>query len=328
MLFRSYRQARAEGAQPELLLALNTLAICQGTSGSYIESVATAIDAFRLATKLADAEGAAHALTTLAGSSNYILDTADVAMKMLDHCLARGAALGDKSLEVRVRNARAVNLGLMNRFAEADEEFNQALALIDRSDGTTPASLIVGNIAHFHVKKAALAVAGSRPELLATAGKSIDVALEGAVREQNIGAEVRAYFNRGLLYLQVDDPRNALKLFAKSLELAEPLNLKSRVIDTYIEIGVAHVALEQFEEAAAAYDAAFKEADSQRPSKQLTVALEGLAAVYDKMELPRKAAHSRSMVKHERAEFERESQHARSELTSFWREIERTVGVS
>ena len=69
----AYRLARQESPDAELE-ALNALAMCQGGNGSFIESIATSIDAFSLARQHAHRRGAAYALNTMAGSASFILD--------------------------------------------------------------------------------------------------------------------------------------------------------------------------------------------------------------------------------------------------------------
>jgi tetratricopeptide (TPR) repeat protein len=318
---RAYRQARAEGTQSGLLLALNALALCQSTNGAYIEAVATAIDAFRLASQLGDGKAAVDALTTLAGASNFILATSDVAMQMLDRCLERAIALGDSTLEVRVRNVRGVNYAQAGRFEEAEAEYLAAIAMMSLTEGTTPPALVIGNLANLAVKRAAAAPESERAALSATAEARIEEAMAIAIKEHSKEAEVRIYYNRGLFRMHEGRYEEAIESFKRGLDLAILLNHKSRIIDSYIEMGSAYMALGQYDEAVAAFEAAYTQADAQRPSRQLQVACERLAIVYDQLDRSREAAHTRAVFEREKAEFERESVHARRELTSFWQEI-------
>ncbi len=324
----AYRQARREAEPAGLLLALNTLAICQSTNGSYIEAVATAIDAFHLAKRLDDPLGIAHALTTLAGAAHNILDSNEIALNMLEHSLALAVRLKDISLEVRVRNARGVQLGQLKRFDEAEAEYRRALALTGESDGTTPSCLIIGNIANLAVKHvvATPAEAEGRAALIATAQQRVTDAMECALLEKASSAEVRAHFNLGVLCVQRGEYEEALRSLRKTIEVAERFHLVSRIVDAHIEMGAAYMALGRADDAVESYEIAYREAGALRPTPQLAVACERITSVYADAGRTGEANRSREVAERERAEYERERAQERRELARFWQEVEQQGG--
>ena len=152
ILWAALRQARAAYARvarssntDDKIIGLNCLALCQASHGSYIEAIATAMDAFSLAQSVGDELQQAHALTTLAGAGTFVLDTIDASRNMLDRCIAIAKSHRDVALEVRDRSIRGVVLGNLLRFDEAQIDFEWASARIAEAGAMTWLLLVQGN---------------------------------------------------------------------------------------------------------------------------------------------------------------------------------------
>ncbi|MEO8384319.1 MAG: hypothetical protein ABI583_03680 [Betaproteobacteria bacterium] len=318
---QAYRQARAIGTDEALLEGLNALAICQATSGCYIESVACAIDAFRLARRIGNRLGTLNALTTLIGASNHLLDTGGATLSMVDRTILAVTELDDLALVVRLRNLRGVILGALGRFSEGTAELSLALSLSQRSDRTTPASMIVGNLANLAVREFNNVEQAQRAALVKNAESRITDALAIAHNEKSAEAEIRAWFNSGLFRAGQNELILARDAFQRSLGLALQLKHLARAIDAKVELGSVFARLLQYEEAIHVFETAFVDADATRPSKQLHVASEQLEKIYRLLGRNREATASAETALRERKEYDRERENAARELRSFWLEI-------
>lgn len=312
-----------EGGDPALRRkALNTVAICQGAHGQFIEAVADAIDAFTLSRQAGDALEATHALATLAAAASFILDTLDTSMRMLDRCLDASLQLGDIPLEVRVRNVRGILLGTLKRFGEAEREFAAAMALVDRAGENTRPAMLAGNIAALSVKQARAADEAGQPHYWAIALTRIQEALDIAVNDANADVESRAYYALGDVRMQQGEGAAALAAFAKSMDLAKSVGQRARVIDALVERGKLFSAALDWESARKEFQAAFDEADAQRPTIQTATAAEHLGVVCEWLGDAKGALGWIARAGVERELYERESAQARRQLEIFWREIE------
>jgi len=222
---------------------------------------------------------------------------------------------------VRMRNLRGVILGYLGRFDESDEELSRALVDSAHADRSTPPSLIIGNLANLAVRRVQAEKAAGREVAVANAEKRISEALAISLSEKSAEAEIRAWYNCGLLRAAQADWVSARDAFRRSLEIALVQRHRSRVIDARIELGIAENKLEKFEAAIVTFDTAYTEADAARPSKQLHVACQQLADIYETLGRHREAAHARAKAERERAEYERERENAGRELRMFWQEI-------
>jgi tetratricopeptide (TPR) repeat protein len=319
---QAYRQARSIGTPEALLEGLNALALCQATSGCYIESVACAIDAFRLARQHNNRFGALYALTSLFAASNHLLETGGATLTMVDRAIVAASKLGDPALVVRLRNLRGVILGSLNRFDEGEKELLLALSEGQKADRTTPASMIVGNLANLAARQAVFATAELRESAVRNAERRFADALEIAVAEKSAEAEIRAWFNCGLLRAGQDDLPSACEAFQRSIDLALKLKHQARAIDGRIELGGVLARMSRCDEAIQALELAFADADAMRPSKQLSAASDQLAAIYRVLGRERESANAKVTAERERAEFQRERENAGRELRMFWREFD------
>ncbi|MBP8119827.1 MAG: tetratricopeptide repeat protein [Burkholderiales bacterium] len=321
---QAYRLARQESQVAELE-ALNALAMCQGANGSFIESIATSIDAFRLARQTRHRSGAAYALTTMAGGASFILDADQVVLDMLGVCRAEAAALDDPVLMVRVLNTFGLVYGNLQRFDDADSQYDLGVQLVHDSPGragmVTPAYLMAGNKAFLSVLRAKAAQLDQRDETQADADRRIAYVLDIANSEANIDAQARALFCLGQLRSLQARYDEALAAFAATLERAHLVRQSPRLIDTYIETSKVHAAQEQYDPALEALEQAFEIADANRPTNKVYVSCEGMEVMYRSVGRLREAAHYRAKTVRERDAFIRENELAMRDLNAFWRTV-------
>lgn len=321
----AFRLAQSESEPASSLEALNTIAICQAAHVAFIQAVATAIDAFELARKLEDRAAMAQALTTLAGAAGFILDTLDVTLAMLARCLDYALAANDVALEVRVRNIRGVMLGNLKRCDEADREFAIALIKVDQAGENTPRTLVMGNHAHVAVKRARDVADRERPAIWAEAEARIDAALTVAHRAANIDAESRIYYSLGELRLQQRRYEEAADAYNHSMRLLHRLKQRSRIIECWIDIARIRIGQQHLFEALSALHSAQREAEADRPTRQISRACTMLAEVYRQLGILDEAERHERLAQAEHADFQRESEQARRQLQSFWHAMEPTA---
>ena len=312
---KAHRRAREEGEPHGVLLALNTVAICLSGRGNHVLALATALDAYHLGVQIGWRAQAAHALLTLAASSYDLFESPDRrSIGIVRRCLTEAIELPDASLEVRTRNVLAVMLGWRKRFAESFAELERAIARVPASDGTTPRSLLAGNVAHLAVRKAAAAKGSSQAEAWDYAEEHLAHALAMALAGRSAGDELRAFYNRGWLRHLQGRNEEALADYGHALAIAGKLRNSARVADIQIGMGDAWLAMARATEAAEAYEAAYAVADEIRPARQLHDACERLGRVLRQQGAERAAKHAGAMAERERAVYERERAHAGSQL--------------
>jgi len=320
----AYRLSRQESPEAELE-ALNALALCQGGNGSFIESIATSIDAFTLARQRGNRGGAAFALCTMAGSSSFILDANIVVLDMLQVCRDEANALDDAVLKVRIHNTFGLVYGNLKRFDEADDEYDLGIALVNISERraglVTPAYLMSGNKAFLSVQRARAAAPEKFSELAADADRRIHYVLGIATAEQNIDAEARAFFCLGQLRGLEGQREEALTAFAEALTRATLIRHNPRLIDTNIEISKVYSAAAAYDNALEALEAAYEIADANRPTSKVAITCEGMAAMYASLGRDREAMHYEARAARERENFERENEHAVRDLKAFWQTV-------
>ena len=320
----AYRMARQESPDAEIE-ALNTLGLCQSANGSFIESIATAIDTIGLARQHSHRRGAAYALTTMAGAASYILDANNVVLEMLTVCRAEVDALGDLALKVRIHNTFGLAYGNLLRFDDADREYDQGIGLVSAAQGRaaliTPAYLMMGNKAFLSVQRAMRATPEDLPLLEADAERCIQEVLGIAATEKNIDAEARALFCLGQLRALQARHAEAIDAFGDALTRAAHIRHNPRLIDTNIEISKSYAAIGQFENALEALEAAYDIADANRPTGKVATACEAMAGMYSNLGREREASHYRAKTEREREAFRRDNEHALRDLNAFWRSI-------
>lgn len=315
---QAWQLAKEEGTPTAKLSALNTLAICQTVHGAFIEAIATAMDAFQIGQRLGARIETIHALTTLAGATAFVFETFDTALQALDFCLEFAETLNDQPLEIRIHAIRGVMLGNQKRFEEAEHEFATAMRFIAYADANTPPSLVAGNWASLYAKRARNAPATQRAVLIAAAEAKTAEALAIARQENNRDAEIRMFYNLGDLRYLHGDMCGARTLFLRVLELLGPRGQKTRIIDTHVEIGRTYAAEGQLAAALTSYQAAYREASTNRPSIQLEAVCNRMAEIYDQQGLHDEAEQQRTYAARERADFQREYENIRRQLERFW----------
>ena len=320
---QAYRLARRESPQAELE-ALNASALCQAANGCFIEAIASAIDAIRLARQHSNQRAAIEALITMAGAASFILEANSVVLEMLTVCRAEADALVDKSLQVRIHNTFGLIYGNLLRFDDADREYDEGIALVGSADKRakmlTPAYLMSGNRAYLSVQRARAATPENFGPLAAEAESRIRQVLGIANTEMNIDAEARAFFCLGQLLTLRHQNVEALQAFGEALTRATQIRHHPRLIDTNIEISKLHASALQFEFALEAMEAAFEFADASRPTAKVAIACEGIAAMYEKLGRQRETAHYHAKALREREAFERDNEYALRDLNCFWRQ--------
>ena len=321
---QAYRRAEAEGDEAALLAALNAVAICQSSNGAHINALGTAIDAYRLAVRLGDRKGAAHAGLSLASAAHDVFDSpAPESLMTIHRSVHEALTLGDASLQARAQNILGVSLVRSGELALAFDAFERALALLPATDGTTPAALLLGNIAHLAVRVAEAAPSPERrSQAVADAHRRIDVALARAVADNAIGAELRVHYNRGRLLRVEGRLDEALAGYSRALEIARRIKNRSRIADINIGIGQAFTAMGRHAEAVSAYEAAYAVADDIRPARQLQDACERRALACESAGDAPGAARAREQAARERAFYDRERSHALGELERILKEME------
>ncbi|HEX4857679.1 MAG TPA: tetratricopeptide repeat protein [Usitatibacteraceae bacterium] len=325
----AYRMARAEGLHAQQW-ALNALALVQGAHGMFIESVATSIDAFKLAQELGERAGSMHALVTMSGAASFILETDEVSIAMLAIGTREAKALGDVALQVRIDNTLGILHLNRREFAEADAAYDRALAAVGPSDSRaalfTPDYLIAGNQTFMHIRRAIQTLPPEHDEVcqraLARILRAIDVAREHA----NVDAEARALFGLGMLQAHLGQTDQALAAFVETVSIAQRIHHAPRLVDTYIEMAGVHATLGDLKAALSAYDDAFEIADAHRPTSKLSRICEGIADVYAGLGMAREASHFQAKAQHERDVFSRENDHAMRDIKAFWERLEASAG--
>ena len=312
------RTARRAEDDASMLEALNTLAICQAAHGAFIEAVANGIDAFHLARGRNDRLGMAHALTTLAGASGFILDSLEPAVELLGRCLEMALALGDSALAVRIRNIRGILLGNLKRFEEAERDFDAALASIGEAGPNTPHSLVACNLAALMAKAARVAGGEEREALWRRGEELTDSAFELARRDGNIEAQSRMHFNRGDLAIQKGQVERGLREFETSHEIGYRLRHRARVVDTQLHIGQILESRGELEPALKIFGAAHLEAEGLRPTRILADVTERMAAIHERLGNAQAAARMRAVAGEEAAEYERASRVSRHDLLALY----------
>jgi tetratricopeptide (TPR) repeat protein len=262
------------------IIGLNCLALCQASHGSYIEAIATAMDVFALAQGEGDELQQAYALTTLAGAANFVLDTIDASHKMLDRCIDIAQTHGDIALEVRGRSIRGMVLGTLQRFDEANHDFEWATQHISQAGVMTPLRLVEGNWAQMFLKRAKIRQGEAREADWAAAETRILRVLADNEASDDIEAQSRLHSSVGDLRLHQGRREEAIHAYTRSLALG----VKVRNIGSIVraQMDLAHMALAsgEFSLALSQFDAAYMSAETIRPSSQLAAACRGAAQAW------------------------------------------------
>lgn len=137
--------ARASGDDAMVRRGLNTVAVCQNAASRFIEAIAAATDAYHLSIEAGDLRECTNALATLVGMTGFLYPLPDAGISILDECLANALQIGDRAIEARVRMFRAMRLGGLGRFEEADAEFATLMTLAGQHDIKMPNSMLALN---------------------------------------------------------------------------------------------------------------------------------------------------------------------------------------
>lgn len=311
----AHKRARDEGEPHGLLLALNAVAICLSGRGAHVLALATAMDAYKLGREIGWKAQTAHALLTLAASSYDLFESPDRrSIGIVRRCLAEALELPDASLEVRARNVLGIMLAWRKRFGEALAELDRAVARVPASDGSTPVSLLSGNLANLAVRRADSARGEALPAAREEAEGRLREALLLALAGESPGDELRVYYNRGWLRRQQGRFDEAIADYGLALRLARRLKNPARIADIQIGIGDTWLAADRPGDAAEAFEAAHAVGDDIRPARQLLDACERLERALSLKGDARAARHAAAVADRERKVYERERAHARAEL--------------
>ena len=314
----AYHRAQAGGVESDLLVALNSIALCQVVSGAYIEAMATGIDAHRLAVRMSDRRAMLQALTTIVTASLFILETSSILHGTLDRCLAEAKSLGDATLEMQVRNGRGIMLLKQQQFEASIAEIALARELIAGADGSMPAAILAANIAGVRMRKAGAARPEARAALQEEAEAAIRAALLEATRVGNREAISRSHFALAGLFQQRGQYPPALDALNDSCALADALRHSYRKTGILLERGRIYIATQNYGLALEAFDAAHMEAQSRLPCKDLSTASDYLAKVHESLGNRRAADKARLRANEESAHFKRECMAAQLEVAHLW----------
>jgi tetratricopeptide (TPR) repeat protein len=324
------RQARAAYARVarssnvgDKIIGLNCLALCQASHSAYIEAIATAMDAFALAQGEGDELQQAHALTTLAGAANFVLDTIDASHNMLDRCIGIAQAHGDIALEVRGRSIRGVVLGNLMRFDEAEIDFEWATAHIAQAGAMTPLLLVQGNWAQLYLKRAKNAHGDAQQAHWALAETRILNAISATEATGDVEAQSRLHSSIGDLRRQQGRITEAIDAYSRSQVLGFKTRNTGRIVGSQMDIGHIALANGQFGQAISQFDAAYVLADSIRPSSQLAAACRGAVQAWgldDSVAAEVRAAkihHYQTLAAVEDEKFNQARKHTKKALEAF-----------
>jgi tetratricopeptide (TPR) repeat protein len=322
MATEAYRRAKAEGPPGDLLTALNAVAICQASTGSHINALGTAIDAYRLAVELQDRNGRLHAMLSFAFAAIDIFRVPGPEyLAIIRRCRDEAAAMRDASLQARAENTLGAAHMIGGHFVLGREAYQRALGLLPATDGSTPESLLLGNLANVAVRMREKAPRDERAHRTTEAQRLVDAALACAVETGAVGAELLAHANGGWLLQLEGRHEEALEHFRRALALARRCKHHTHVAVANMQIGDSCMALGRDAEAVAAYEAALAVADNIRPDRVLQDVCNRLADARHRMGDADGAAQAFVRAAEESVRFQRERSHVGVTLRRFLREI-------
>ncbi|MBL8520876.1 MAG: hypothetical protein JNK75_09395 [Betaproteobacteria bacterium] len=323
---QALRMARDEG-EGATLQALNTLALVQGVSGRYIESMASSVDAFNMAHQAGNRSGALHAAATMGANGTFILDAGPALGELLEYCAGEAAALGDDVLKARIHNTRGLHYQTSGHLDLAKASFEAALAIVgdplSRAAMYTPRLLVLSNLAFLGVERARRAEPGEQARLRAQARQAVDTVVALAVDSGNLDAVGRARFGLATLHADAGHAVEALGEFERVLECALAIGQTPQQVDARIAIAQAEFALARPDAAIATLAQAFETAETMRPTRQIATICDLQAEMYGRLGRPREAAHHRAIAERERAIHLKENEHVRNMFLDFCSRLQR-----
>jgi tetratricopeptide (TPR) repeat protein len=329
LAFKARKLARQRGSVHDELLALNAGAICQRLRGDVISAVAAAVDAHTLANKVGDRAMLCHALCTI-GSSAFALDTLDESARLLERCVEEAVAIGDPQLEIRVRDELGVVLGDMQKFDLAQAEFDRALKLVEQHNEHRLRARLLMRIGNLHKKRASAAQKAGREEEAEESRRRCEHwahrALEAAKGESAAYLRLNVLSMLGQLEIGRGDERAALEWLHQSLGLAQRTSRRAPIPHLLTEIGRLHEARGDPDEARTAYEEAFAEAGSMRPTWRLAEIGFLLADLEERCDNPDTAAKWREIAETEQAQFEISRKQAKQQMAEMRKKLGSSVG--
>ncbi len=318
-----YRRTKSGENAVGRFSALDSMALVLSMKGAYIESQATAIDAYRIAIGLQDKARALHALTTVAHASAFIMGSSPFLFELLDRCLVEATAIADATLLMHVRNTRALLLVRQGKFDAALAEIDIVLALLPRTDGTLPESVVAVYAVAMRVRKAAAGEGEERARAQVEAEAAAELARQTATRAGNREALARLDYSLGCLRRQQGRHVEALAALHNALAISHSMKLLYGATIIQLEQAEVYRDLGQFEDALASYEGAHLSAELCRPCKELHIASKGLAEVDELCGDHVAASRMREVAEREARQHGRECASAQIALNELWREIEK-----
>lgn len=317
LAFKARRLAQERGSIADELAALNAGALCQRLRGDVISAVAAAVDAHALASHIGDRAMLCHALCTI-GSAAYAFDTLDESAGLLESCAAEAVAIGDAELEIRVRDELGVVLGDMKAFDRAQAEFDRALTLVGQHGHDRHRARLLMRIGNLYKKRAAAAPEGPRSEAAELARQQCENwahrALDAARGDAAAQLRVNVLSMLGQLEQGRGDSRAALDWLQQALGLAQRTSRRAPVPHLLTEIGKLHEQRGDVDEARLAYEEAFAEAGSLRPTWRLAEIGHLLADLELRAGNGGQAAQWRALADEEHVKFERTRAQAKRQI--------------
>jgi tetratricopeptide (TPR) repeat protein len=324
LAFRARKLAQQRRNTHEELLALNAAAICQRLRGDVISAVAAAVDAHTLANRVGDRAMLYHALCTI-GSSAFALDTLDEAARLLERCVEGAMAIGDPQLEIRARDELGVVWGDMKHFDLAQAELDRALKLVDQHNEHRHRARVLMRIGNLNKKQASAAKKAGREEEAEQFRQRCEHwahrALDAAKGESAAYLRLNVLSMLGQLEIGRGDERAALEWLHQALGLAHRSSRRAPIPHLLTEIGKLEEARGDLNEARLAYEEAFAEADSMRPTWRLSEIGFLLADLEERSDNPDAAAKWREIAKNEQGQFEISRQQAKQQMSEMRKKL-------
>lgn len=298
---------------------LNAVAVCQNAAGRFIEAIAAATDAYSQSIAAHDGREATNALATLVGMTGFLYPLPEGGLPILDECLDNALKIGDPAIEARVRMFRAMRLGGLGRFAEAEAEFAILMGLASRHEVKMPSSMIVLNWLALAMRTA-IARNDINDESWNIALTRYAEALDHARQEHNAMAEVRAEANLVDIEFRRGNPEAAIAALHRCLSLGAHFQQHHVLADLHFMLAQHLDERSEHGKAGAAYIDAYNCAEQSLPNPVAADAAGKLARLAQAGGDEPGAVVWRERERTHRAAFERERDNAKRELQVFFNE--------
>jgi tetratricopeptide (TPR) repeat protein len=322
LVLEAYGVARKLANKPLIRRAMNTVAICMGAQGKFIEAVAEAMDAHDQSLAAGDRLEATHALTTIAGAGGMILDIDESGVPILRRCLAAALELRNVALEARVRAMLGLRLGSLRCFDEAEHQISIALRLSPLAGPLTPLSMLSINLAYLAILQLKAVQDSARGAKAQMAKERVQQALRMGQSENNPVVMGGARHLEGDIAHLLGDLPAALRAFDLAEEsYADMPSAAYPRCRLLVARGETLCAQEDWLNAAVALEAAYDLAIFNRPSRDAGDVADRLAHLQLQLGDATQSRKWRSRAEEERLHYERESALVYTKLATLWNSV-------